>query len=326
MTEMVRVDGSMLRQILDASYPLWNEGLSREAYGRWWDAQQLTAWGRDHLRRYALVSSTPGPSADPRLLASAKQYDFSATLDGRHVRVLGIGAVFTQPDARGHGYGRVLIERMLDAGAREGFDIALLFSEIGADYYHALGFSPVAFDESVIGVVEKPGAPATLIRAGDTRDLPAIAALGVEQARRFRFHLDRDVDLIQYALAKKRLLSGLGPAGARELQFFIAEEGASAVAYVVISVREGSWTIEECGDRDPSGARVGAMLQALLAREPTERRPTISAWLPPGWMPPQLRAIDRHPPTEVMMVRALSDVEVTTLEGRHALYWHADMF
>jgi hypothetical protein len=29
--------------------------------------------------------------------------------------------------------------------------------------------------------------------------------------------------------------------------------------------------IEECGDRDPSGARVGAILQALIAREPAKR-------------------------------------------------------
>ena len=33
--------------------------------------------------------------------------------------------------------------------------------------------------------------------------------------------------------------------------------------YVVISVVGETWTIEDCGDRDASGARVGALLQAL---------------------------------------------------------------
>ena len=61
----------------------------------------------------------------------------------------------------------------------------------------------------------------------------------------------------------------MGPAGDREVQFFIAEEGASAVAYVVISVRGGAWVLEECGDRDPAGARVGAILQVLMARDPS---------------------------------------------------------
>jgi hypothetical protein len=53
-------------------------------------------------------------------------------------------------------------------------------------------------------------------------------------------------NFVQYAIAKKRLLAGLGPAGARELWCFIAEEGASAVAFVMASVgrraREADWT------------------------------------------------------------------------------------
>jgi hypothetical protein len=30
----------------------------------------------------------------------------------------------------------------------------------------------------------------------------------------------------------------------------IAEEGITAAAYVVVSIADGTWTIEECGDRD----------------------------------------------------------------------------
>jgi hypothetical protein len=121
----------------------------------------------------------------------------------------------------------------------------------------------------------------TLVRGGEDRDLAAIVAMGQARAIRYRFHLERDVDLVKYAITGKRLLAGLGTAGARQLQFVIAEEGITAAAYAVISVVEGSWTIEECGDRDASGARVGAILQALIAREPVERRPVIRGWLPP---------------------------------------------
>ena len=32
-----------------------------------------------------------------------------------------------------------------------------------------------------------------------------------------------------------------------------------------MTVAGGTWTIEECGDRDPSGARVGALLASLFA-------------------------------------------------------------
>ncbi len=90
------------------------------------------------------------------------------------------------------------------------------------------------------------------------------------------------------------------------MHFFIAEEGASAVAYVVISVQGNTWTIEEAGDRDPGGARAGAMLQALIAREPAEQRPSIRAWLPDGFLPPQVTVIGEKPSAEVMMMRALT--------------------
>jgi hypothetical protein len=135
--------------------------------------------------------------------------------------------------------------------------------------------------------------------------------MGRVRSEKYRFHLDRDLDLVQYAMAKKRLLAGLGPAGARELRCFIAEEGASAVAYVVVSVRrraldaawtpdaEGThgaeWTIEECGDRDPSGARTGAILQALIARGPAEPAARYAA--PAGVSLPRSRLSNaaRHP-------------------------------
>jgi len=48
------------------------------------------------------------------------------------------------------------------------------------------------------------------------------------------------------------------------------------------------------GDRDPSGARAGAILQGLIAREPAERRPTIRGWLASGFLPPQVTIVERR--------------------------------
>jgi GNAT superfamily N-acetyltransferase len=316
---LVPAEGALLAQILDATYPLWNEGLSPSAYDRWWQAQLLTAWGRKHLRRYALAEGD-------LVLASAKRYDLDAVAGDRRLRVMGIGAVFTQPHARGRGAARVLVERMLEAGTREGFDAALLFSKIGPGYYARLGFEPVPLYEQHIAVIEKPGAPATLVRAGDDRDLEPIAAIGQVRSAPFRFHLDRNAELVQFAIVKQRLLAGLGSHGARELQFFIAEEGTSAVAYVVLSVHGGEWRIEECGDRDPAGARVGAILQVLLAREPGEKRPAICGLLPPGFVPPQITIAEERPAAEIMMMRSLAGTPIPTLERRDVLYWHADVF
>jgi hypothetical protein len=183
-------------------------------------------------------------------------------------------------------------------------------------------------------VAESPrhGAPMTMVRGGEERDLAAIAAMGRVRAGEFclrggRFHLDRDIDLVQHAITRRRLLAGLGPAGARQLHFFIAEEGITAAAYVVVSIAADGWTLEECGDRDPSGARVGALLQALIAREPVETRPTIRGWLPPRFLPPQVTVVSAAPSTAMMMVRVLNRTPpAPRLSGDEVLYWRSDVF
>jgi GNAT superfamily N-acetyltransferase len=331
MADLAFAQGAVLTAILEATYDIWCEGLTPTAYERYYTAQLGTAWGRQHLRRFALVDG-------PDVLASAKEYTFNSMLDGAAIRVVGLGAVFTQPRHRGQGAARDLIERMLERAAADGADLALLFSEIGADYYARLGFETIAIPDLTLRVTEstRHGAPATLVRAAEDRDLADIVAMNDARARLFRFHLARDRDLVQYAVARKRLLAGLGPAGLREVQFFIAEEGASAVAYVLMTASRRApgaasaveWRLEECGDRDPSGARVGAILQTLIARDPAEPRPLLTAWLPPRFCPPQITIVDERPSSDVMMVRALSAVGKAALPivAADMLYWRSDAF
>jgi predicted N-acetyltransferase YhbS len=323
MAILAPAEGPILDQILDASHDLWSDGLSRRAYAQFWAAQIATPWGRTHLERQALVDAG-------EVRASAKIYTFDAALDGRAIRVAGIGAVFTQPTHRARGAAREIVERLLARASDRGADLALLFSEIGPDYYARLGFAPIPTTTSTLRVVEdtRRGAPATMVRGGGDRDLADIVALDAVRASPYRFHLDRPRDLVHYAIAKKRLLAGLGAPGARELHFFVAEEGASAVAYVVISVTAGAWTIEEYGDRDPAGARAGAILQVLVARDPAEQRPRMEAWVPDGFVPPQVAVENRTPSRDVMMVRALSDAGrgAESLRASDLLYWHSDLF
>ena len=321
MADLAVVEGPYLQQVLDHSYPVWHDGLSRAGYGRYYDAQVATPWGRGHLRRLALVEKG-------EVQASAKLYAFDAVLDSVPCRIAGIGALFTAPAHRGRGHARALVEHLLERAAGDGADLALLFSIIGADYYRRLGFETVATIDLSLKVIEdkRRGAPMTLVRAGEERDLAAVVALGRVRAERYRLHLDRDRDFLRYAIVKKRLLAGLSPAGRRELQFFIAEEGASAVAYVVITVRGGAWVLEECGDRDPDGARVGAILQVLIARDPSAPRPAINAWLPAGFRPPQIEVLGEQPSPEIMMMRSLRGPLPQLSAPGDLLYWHGDMF
>jgi predicted N-acetyltransferase YhbS len=320
--QVVPASGPILERILDDTYPLWNDGLSRDQYAKFWAAQQKTPWGAAHLDRVALVDGG-------QVVASAKRYDLSLRLDGRNRRVLGIGAVFTSPAHRGRGVARELLTRMLETAVTDGQEFAMLFSEIAPAFYERLDFVPVPLVEWRLEVDQKRGgAPAVLVRSGDDRDIHSIAEMSAIRVAGARLALDRSEDYIRYGLTKNRLLSGLGKAGARTTEFLVAEEGHQAVAYLVCTEREGRWMIEDAGDRDPAGARLGAMLQVMLARHPSEALPEIRAWWPQSLVPPQLRVAAATPTTEVLMIRPLRDrtLPLPPLAAEEVVYWHGDYF
>ena len=317
---VVPARGALLDEILDLTHPLWGEGLSRRAYAQWNAAQMRTPWGRQHLERVALVGG------DGALLATAKRYRFDVRLGGRDGWMCGIGALFTPPDRRGRGNGGQLVERLVEDARAAGALVAGLFSEIGTGYYDRLGFAAVPLDEVTVTVARQGGSPAMLVRSGEERDLEAVAAMHEVRAAGAPFALRRSAAQVGYALARKRLLAGLSPPGTRQVEFFVAEEGASAVAYVLLSQNAHGWTLQEAGDRDPAGARLGGMLQVLLAREPSHRTPLIRAWWPRTFaVPPQVALVDRSDARDVFMLRPLADVALPT-RAEDVFYWRSDHF
>ena len=323
MTQVVQAEGAILQRIVATTPLAAYRGLSREAFVKYDAAQSRTAWALAHRRRFALMQADD-------LLASAEQYDLTGRLDRQPVTICGIAAVLDNgADEDDRRYGDVLVEQLVEAAARDGADLALLFRTADPTSPVPEGFVAVPATDVELTVTESSryGAPMTLVRGAEDRDLAAIAAMGHARADPFRFHLDRDVDLVKHAITRKRLLAGLGPAGVRQLEFVIAEEGITAAAYIAISIVGNTWTIEECGDRDASGARVGAILQALIAREPAESRPVIRGWLPPGFLPPQVTIASASAAAPLLLVRALSSrVQGLHLAAADVLYWRSDLF
>lgn len=317
MTRLLLADSTRLEEILDGTYAIWGEGLSRPSYSAWNRAQMATEWGRERLKRVALVR-------DETLLASAKRYDFHARVAGNSATVLGIGAVFTPVDQRGRGYARELIDRMLEDAGDRGCQYALLFSEIGAAYYESMGFRVIPRSISTIDIRQKAGAPATFVRSGEKADLPVIADITARYKAHATFALDRSPELIEFGMARRRLLAGLGPSGLRHAEFFVGEEGYRAVAYVFVTRGPRGVVLEECGDRDPSGARIGAILQVLAARTPAEPALRLTGWLPDDLRPPQLDLVSQSPATDIMMIRPLANTPA--FEPLPAVYWQTDAF
>lgn len=318
---LVPATGPVLDEILIDTFDIWNDGLSSSAYHRFWSGQLKTAWGGAHLDRVALVDGAT-------ILSSAKRYDLSARIEGRIRRVLGIGAVFTTPAERGRGAGTELLQRILEWAVAEGYEFAMLFSEIGPAYYERFDFVPLPLAESRITVRMGKGAPAMLVRAGEDGDIAALADMSATRAASARFALERSEDFVRYGLSKRRLLAGLGPNGLRQLEFLVVEEGYTAVAFIVCSIEGRRWFIEDAGDRDPAGARLGAMLQAMLARTPADEAPEIRTWWPLAAVPPQVTMDDAGATDAVLMIRPLVDrrLPLPPLEARDVVYRRLDYF
>ena len=132
---VVLADGPLIEQVLDDTFPVWHEGLSREAYSKWSRGQLRTPWGREHLQRFVLLND-----AGDRV-ASLKRYRYPVRVDGRDGWMCGIGAVLTVPAHRGAGHASRLVEEVVEQSRREGALLAGLFSEIGTAFYERLGFS-----------------------------------------------------------------------------------------------------------------------------------------------------------------------------------------
>ena len=229
MPHLERADGPLVERIISDTYPIWNEGLTLEGYRRWNDLQTRTAWGRDHLYRVALVDGVDW-------LASAKWYDLACEFRGAPFRVLGIGAVFTPERERGRGRAKELITRMMEKAEGEGYQAALLFSEIGAPIYERMGFTAIPRETLTLDVhFPRQGPPATLVRAGEDLDLKYLA----EFHKIPSFGLVRTPDLIKFNVVKRRVRAASAPIGSRTVGFFVSEEGHRPVAYVLLS--RGLW-------------------------------------------------------------------------------------
>ncbi|RPJ72707.1 MAG: GNAT family N-acetyltransferase [Acidobacteria bacterium] len=268
MALVVPATGALLQQILDETFPLWGEGLDRAGYERYNAAQLGTPWGASQLHRVALVEGSDW-------LATAKVYRLRGRFEGQEVPIVGLGAVFTPARRRRRGYAAQLIREVLAAAAADDCRLAVLFSEIPPSYYQQFGFRTVPVNQFLLGPGtysrDRPGikggrAPGIALRSGEPRDLRAVAEMNAMQAEGFRFTLLRDPGYIAYAQAKKRLLAACGRPGHRQVEFFVVEEGGRAAGYAVVLEVGEYWMVTECGDRDPSGARVGAIVEAMLAR------------------------------------------------------------
>jgi GNAT superfamily N-acetyltransferase len=213
---VVQADEPLIERVLDDTFPVWHEGLSREAYSKWSRGQLRTPWGPRAPAALRAARRCGGPRGVAQALPSSGAGGRTRRLDVRHRRGL------TVPGHRAQGHASRLVEQVVEQSRQEGALLAGLFSEIGTAFYERLGFSTVALDEVTVRVTRRKGAPMTLVRFR-RRSRPA---------GHCRLHAVRSADArsrcgaIRRSCTTRSPRSACSPASAartRQLEFFVAK-------------------------------------------------------------------------------------------------------
>ena len=234
-------------------------------------------WGRDHLRRVALSTATlcsPAPSATTSGRGSAPAI----------VSVLGIGAVFTPVDQRGRGHARALIELMMRRCGRARVPATrCCFPRSAPRTTSRWAFASMPRTL----VVDRRRCPARGRRARDVRAIgraPPICR-GSRRSPRAIATARRSRSIDRRSRSRSASRDGAcSPASARPACVTSSSssprKGIGRRPTCSSRADRAGVVLEECGDRDPTGARIGAILQVLAARTPADPALRLTAWLP----------------------------------------------
>ena len=275
MPRFVIPSSEQIRAVLAESHGLWGAGLSVADYIAMWEELAESRWARAWYSWRALVDQ------DGRVLSSLKLYRPIFRAGTTTGRLAAIGAVFTPRSLRRHGHAAALIRETLDEATRRGDLAALLFTDIGTEYYRALGFTPLPCEDAVGSLPAAVPRPATGVtfRPMTFDDLDAVGAAHAAASARRALAVVRDRDHWEFLLHRAatffRRLDGSG----LERRFMIAEEGSRAIGYLVAVAAPGEWNLREAEAIDGDS---GTLTRVLTSGAAVSREGAGTVW---GWIP-----------------------------------------
>lgn len=302
-----------MEQVLKESHAVWGEGMSLDAYLALNLALKDSAWGRQHYR-FLLGQDDRG-----EVQSSMKLYSLRGRLDGRPVRIAGVGAVFTPADRRGRGHAAELLHQALATARSEGHAVALLVSEIGEAFYARQGFRCLPSTETAcrsLLPVQWPKEPAWLksgetsaelegLRAFRPGDLDALIRIHDFTTDGGRFAIQRDRPAWRQILLKMELRHRLRREA--EDRLFVIDRGSGVEAYAILRATSGTLRWREHGARRGSEERLVDLFWSAIAWARREGMERLEGWfLPAAVTDTSIYPVARRRRAEpVVMIRAL---------------------
>lgn len=129
-----KADWHDILPVLKETFNIWSPGLTRADYRHYIWSQMCHPWARSNFS-YMVVRNHAGMVA-----ASCKLYKVCLKARYKTYKFAGLGAVYSMLGLRGQGFGKKLMESMVEYAEADDYDGMILFSDIGPQYYQQFGF------------------------------------------------------------------------------------------------------------------------------------------------------------------------------------------
>ncbi len=304
-----------LRALLSQSRLVWGVGVRFEDYFKYHSLIRAHPWSENNFQHLILVNG------EGEILSSCKTYFHQVRVKGRFLKLCGIGAVFTPPEHRGRGFASQMLSALLQQLKEKEFDLALLFSDIGTEFYARLGFQMIPKQDPVYLFLEDKLAP---LEIKIYEHLPEeVWEWQRSYAGRQVFSLFRPDDYFQ--LLSERISWQKKYLSFREQRVLVSP---SEQSYLWVDLGRRRLVIRDfaCAGNDSEGA-----LKRLLAKARKEFGfKEIYGWLPEEFSRyPFLKLKERRGRSRtLMMFSALTPAgkEIFSLSPEQIQYWLADYF
>ena len=287
-----------------------------------WEELADSRWGREWYSWRALVDE------DGRVVSSLKLYRPVLRLEESSGRIAAVGAVFTPRALRRLGHAARLIRECLEEATRRGDHSALLFTDIGTEYYRALGFTPLPCEDALgrLPAADARAPAGVTLRAMTAGDLDAVARAHEAAVGPRPIAVVRDRDHWEFLLLRAGSFFARLDGSSLARRFMIAMESSRPIGYLIGVMGPGEWNLREAEAFDGSPATLARILAAGAVEAAAASATTVWGWIPRdvwkqmrGWglrSQPRLRAIP--------MIRRLDGGELpdrmSTVDGAFISY------
>jgi GNAT superfamily N-acetyltransferase len=116
------------------AYQSWGDRLSTEQYLEREARLCAHPWAQETMRCWALRDD------DGRILSSCETYRMCSAVDGERGETWAVASVFTEPELRGRGHARAMMDALVERARAAGAQASTLFSDVGAPIYEKSGY------------------------------------------------------------------------------------------------------------------------------------------------------------------------------------------